>query len=118
MYQKRVAKTGFEFTTLEDVYTKLDEELQELQGATTQEEQLEEMGDLLFMVAKLATFLRLDAEEALRKSNRKFRQRFQMMEEMARQQERTLSSYSTDEWRALWQQAKTQVKAKISNKKS
>src|SRR5215472_746808 len=56
MYQKRAVKVGFEFTTLKDVYTKLDEELQELQKATTKEEQLEEMGDLLFMVVKLATF--------------------------------------------------------------
>jgi tetrapyrrole methylase family protein/MazG family protein len=110
MYQKRVAKAGFEFTTLEDAYIKLNEELLELRGATTREEQLEEIGDLLFMVVKLATFLRLDSEEALRKSNRKFRQRFQAMEEIARQQERALASYSADEWLALWQQAKSQVK--------
>jgi tetrapyrrole methylase family protein / MazG family protein len=111
VYQKRVAKTGFEFTTIEDVYVKLAEELQELRVASTQEEQLEEIGDLLFMVAKLATFLNLDAEEALRKSNRKFRQRFQAMEEISRQQKRALTSYSTNEWLTLWQQAKTQVKA-------
>ena len=71
---------------------------QELRHATTSEEQLEELGDVLFMIVKLATFLKLDAEEALRKSNRKFRQRFQAMEEIARQQERALASYSSDEW--------------------
>jgi tetrapyrrole methylase family protein/MazG family protein len=109
MYQKRAARTGFEFTTLEDAYAKLDEELQELRDATTSEAQLEEMGDLLFMVAKLATSLKLDAEEALRKSNRKFRQRFQAMEEMARERGRALGSYSSDEWRALWQEAKGRV---------
>jgi tetrapyrrole methylase family protein/MazG family protein len=111
VYQKRVAKVGFEFTSIEDVYDKLAEELQELRIATTQEGQLEELGDLLFIVAKLATFLKVDAEEALRKSNRKFRQRFQAMEEMARQQERALTSYASDEWLALWQHAKGQVKA-------
>ena len=111
MYQKRAAKIGFEFNTLEDVYTKLNEELLELRGATTHEEQLEEIGDLLFIVAKLATFLKLDPEEALRKSNRKFRQRFQAMEEITRQHQRALTSYSTAEWGALWQQAKAQVKA-------
>ena len=109
IYQRRAAKTGFEFTALDDVYTKLDEELQELRKATTNEEQLEEMGDLLFMVAKLATSLKLDAEEALRKSNRKFRLRFQTMEEMAREQGRELGSYSSDEWRTLWQEAKARV---------
>jgi len=106
MYQKRAVKAGFEFTTLEDAYAKLNEELQELRAATSQEEQLEELGDLLFMVAKLATFFRLDPEEALRKSNRKFHQRFQAMEEIARQQERALTSYSSEEWSALWQEAK------------
>ena len=110
VYQKRVAKAGFEFTTIDGAYAKLDEELQELRVASTTEEQLEEIGDVLFIVAKLATFLRLDAEEALRKSNRKFRQRFQAMEEIAHQQERALTSYSNDEWRALWQLAKAQVK--------
>jgi tetrapyrrole methylase family protein/MazG family protein len=111
MYQKRVAKSGFEFTTLEGVYAKLNEELQELRAATTREEEVEEIGDVLFMVAKLATFLRLDAEEALRKSNRKFRQRFQAMEEIAREQERALTSYSVDEWHALWQEAKARQRA-------
>jgi tetrapyrrole methylase family protein/MazG family protein len=115
MYQKRAAKTGFEFTTLEEVYTKLDEELQELRRASTPEEQLEEMGDLLFMVAKLATNLKLDPEEALRRSNRKFRQRFQAMEEMARKQERDLTSYSIDEWGVLWQQAKAQVRGRLTH---
>jgi len=81
-----------------------------LHNATTNEEQLEEMGDLLFMVAKLATFLKLDAEEALRKSNRKFRQRFQAMEEMAREHGRALGSYSIEEWEMLWQEAKRQVR--------
>ena len=108
-YQKRAARTGFEFRSQQQVYAKFEEELQELREATTPEEQLEEMGDLLFMAAKLARWLKIDAEEALRRANRKFRQRFQVMEELARQAERTHASYSSQEWRELWQQAKVQV---------
>ncbi|GCE26074.1 hypothetical protein KDA_15580 [Dictyobacter alpinus] len=105
-YQKRVVKTGFEFTSLQDVYAKLEEELEEIKQATSPDEQLEEIGDVLFMVAKLARFLKIDAEEALRLANRKFRQRFQTMEELAREEERPLTSYSTPEWEALWARAK------------
>lgn len=107
-YQKRVVKTGFEFTALQDVYAKLEEELEEIKQATSAEEQLEEIGDLLFMVAKLARFLKVDAEEALRLANRKFRSRFQSMELFARAEERTLNSYSTEEWKNLWARAKRQ----------
>ncbi|GLV57738.1 hypothetical protein KDH_45740 [Dictyobacter sp. S3.2.2.5] len=108
-YQKRVVKTGFEFTSLQDVYAKLEEELEEIKKAISPDEQLEEIGDVLFMVAKLARFLKLDAEEALRLANRKFRRRFQSMEEMARAEGRPLTSYSTPEWEALWARAKAQV---------
>ena len=105
-YQKRVARTGFEFANLQDVYIKLEEELNELKEAVNPEEQREELGDLLFIVAKLARFLNIDAEESLRSANRKFRRRFQAMETAAREEERDLSSYSTQEWNELWQQAK------------
>ncbi|GAC1497932.1 MAG: nucleoside triphosphate pyrophosphohydrolase [Ktedonobacteraceae bacterium] len=105
-YQKRAAKTGFEFSDLQEVYAKVEEELNELKQATNLEDQREELGDLLFIVTKLARFLNIDAEEALRASNRKFRQRFQAMEAAARQSERTLTSYTIEEWIALWKQAK------------
>ena len=108
-YQKRAARTGFDFADQQRVYTKLEEEWQELREAATPEEQLEELGDLLFMVARLARALKIDAEEALRRANRKFRQRFQVMEELVRQEDRAHSSYSSQEWGALWKRAKAQI---------
>jgi len=105
-YQKRAARTGFEFSTLQGALEKLSEELQELQDATTPAEQHEEMGDVLFITAKVARMLKIDAEEALRHANRKFRQRFQAMEQIIRQQARTFSSYSLDEWMKLWDSVK------------
>ncbi|HZO73706.1 MAG TPA: nucleoside triphosphate pyrophosphohydrolase [Ktedonobacteraceae bacterium] len=108
-YQKRAARTGFDFADQQRVYAKLEEELQELREAATPEEQLEELGDLLFMVARLARALKVDAEEALRRANRKFRQRFQVVEELVRQEGRAHSSYSSQEWSALWKRAKAHI---------
>jgi tetrapyrrole methylase family protein/MazG family protein len=105
-YQKRVSKVGFEFPDVQGVHAKLAEELEEVHQATTSEEQSEEIGDLLFVIAHWAIWLKIDAEEALRRANRKFRDRFQAMEAFARQQNRELTSYTPEEWEALWQRAK------------
>ncbi|HEU5377294.1 MAG TPA: nucleoside triphosphate pyrophosphohydrolase [Ktedonobacteraceae bacterium] len=105
-YQKRAARTGFEFSHLQDVLAKLDEELQEVREASTPEEQKEEMGDLLFIVAKLARMLGIDAEEALREANRKFKRRFQQMEAMIRRDQRDFTSYNIEEWMKLWEKTK------------
>ena len=105
-YQKRAAKIGFDYDNLQQVLAKLTEELQELQEAATHEHRREEMGDVLFMLARIARELKIDAEEALRLANRKFRQRFQAMEQITREEGRTFSSYSLDEWLTLWKRAK------------
>jgi tetrapyrrole methylase family protein/MazG family protein len=65
------------------------------------------MGDVLFMVARAARELKIDAEQALRLANRKFRQRFQAMEQITRAEQRTFSSYTLDEWINLWKRVKT-----------
>ncbi|OLB36438.1 MAG: hypothetical protein AUH05_13095 [Ktedonobacter sp. 13_2_20CM_53_11] len=105
-YQKRAARIGFEFSSVEDLLKKVQEEIRELQEATSPEHRREEMGDILFMVAKAALWLDIDAEEALRRANRKFRQRFQKVEEIIRQEERTIASYGDEEWGELWERAK------------
>lgn len=109
-YQKRVAKIGFEFADIDQIYDKLAEELIEFHQATIPEEQQEEIGDILFLVAKLALAHKIDAEEALRNANRKFRQRFQALEQILRQEERSYSSYGAQEQAALWNKAKASVK--------
>src|SRR6266571_6107001 len=105
-YQKRAAAIGFEFANVEDLLKKVHEEIQEVQEATSPEHQQEEMGDILFIVAKAARWLDIDAEEALRKANRKFRQRFQKVEEIIRQDGRTIDLYSDEEWGKLWERVK------------
>ena len=108
-YQKRSGKVGFDYSTREDVYKKLAEELQELREAVTPDHQLEEMGDVLYMVARLARAYKLDAEEALRKGNRKFRRRFQAMEELLREQGQDTASLNAEAWVALWGRVKVDV---------
>ena len=105
-YQKRAARVGFEFSHLQEVLDKIHEELQEIHEASTPEAQKEEMGDLLFIVAKLARMLEIDAEEALRAANRKFKSRFQRMEEVIRAEQREFASYSLNEWMQLWERVK------------
>jgi len=106
-YQKRAAKIGFDYDNLHQVLAKLIEEIQELQEAATPEHRREEMGDVLFMVARAARELKIDAEEALRLANRKFRQRFQAMEHITRAEQRTFSSYTLDEWINLWKRVES-----------
>jgi len=67
-----------------------------------------ELGDLFFVLVNLARFLALDPESALKKTNRKFKRRFQWMEEQLRISGRTPQQVSMDELESLWQQAKQQ----------
>jgi tetrapyrrole methylase family protein / MazG family protein len=108
-YQKRAAKTGFEFNTLQEVLDKLSEELSELRAAVTPEEQKDEMGDVLFIVAKLARMLHIDAEEALRQATRKFKGRFTQMEAIIKSEQREFVSYTLEEWMQLWERVKAAV---------
>lgn len=107
-YQKRASRIGFEFENIQDMLKKVPEEVQELLEATTPEHQREEMGDLLFVMAMVARWLHIDAEEALRLANRKFRQRFQALEAVVRENGRAIDSYHGEEWLALWEQIKGQ----------
>jgi tetrapyrrole methylase family protein/MazG family protein len=108
-YQKRAARTGFEFPALADVLEKLREELDELQQASTPAEQLDEMGDVLFVVIEIARTLHINAEEALRQANRTFKQRFTRMEAIIKSEQREFSSYTLPEWQSLWEKAKAEA---------
>ena len=68
----------------------------------------EEVGDLFFVLVNIARYLSLDPESSLKKTNRKFKRRFQWIEEQLRQSGRTPQLATADELEALWQQAKQQ----------
>ena len=130
----RAAHVGFDWPEIEGLFEKLAEETAELREelkATTikgpagagvagsgkphilpdQRERLEdEVGDLFFVLVNLARFLSLDSESALRKTNRKFKRRFQWMEERLRATGRGPQQASMSELEELWQQSKEEEK--------
>ncbi len=130
----RAAHVGFDWPEIEGLFEKLAEETAELREelkavpikgpagtgvagsgkphiAPDQRERLEdEVGDLFFVLVNLARFLSLDSESALRKTNRKFKRRFQWMEERLRSSGRGPQQASMAELEELWQQSKLEEK--------
>jgi MazG family protein len=128
----RAAQVGFDWPNIEGLFDKLAEETEELrehlrefpapgprpeargvagsgrqviaEGLRSRLEQ--EVGDLLFVLVNIARYLSLDPESALRKTNRKFRRRFQAMEEQLHAIGKTPESASMDELESLWKKAK------------
>jgi len=78
--QRRAARVGFDWPDKSGPRAKIDEELAELDAESDHQRMLEELGDLLFAVANLARHLNIEPEAALREANRKFEQRFRMIE--------------------------------------
>jgi MazG family protein len=106
---KKAAAAGFDWETPEQVLEKLEEELKELAEArlSGDSKRLEsEIGDLLFVVVNLARFLKVDAEQALRATNAKFRRRFAHVEKGIEERGKKLDEASLEEMEALWQEAK------------
>ncbi len=98
--QKRAARTGFDWPTIEGPKDKIREELDEIAEAPPEMVE-EEVGDLLFAAVNFARHLKVDPEEALRKANRKFEKRFRSIEQAPGFADMTL-----DEQEALWVAAK------------
>ncbi len=105
----RAAGAGFDWENFEQVLAKLDEEVEELKQERTSgsHEDIEhEIGDLLFVIVNLARFVKVDPEQALRKSNGKFRKRFAYVEQALAVRGRKLAESNMEELEALWQEAK------------
>lgn len=106
---KKAVKVGFEWPNEKTLYECVFSEIQEFQEACAKndkENMEEEMGDMLFAVVNLARWNKIDAEQALLKSNKKFISRFKKMEELA---VKPLEEYSFEEFDALWKQAKREL---------
>jgi MazG family protein len=133
----RAAHVGFDWPNAEGLFDKLKEETEELRAELEQfpapgprppgrgvagsgqqafsddlrARMEDEVGDMFFVLVNIARYLSLDPESALRKSNRKFKQRFQWVEERLRESGRSPQEASMEELESLWQQAK-QTKAR------
>jgi len=109
---RRATKAGFDWPSRSGTLDKVREELAELLSASSVSEKREELGDLLYILAKLASQDGIDAEEALRAANHKFSTRFAALEHIARERgwlslrERPLSDLE-----AAWTEAKRRVAA-------
>ncbi|MCU4481754.1 nucleoside triphosphate pyrophosphohydrolase [Acinetobacter ursingii] len=111
--QKKAAKLGFDFETVEDAYGKVKEELGEFEQAlqVQQSDEIhEEFGDCLFSLINVGRKLGLSSESALLATIFKFRQRFAYIEQQATLQQKILEEMSLQEMDALWDQAKQQLK--------
>lgn len=108
-YDDRAARVGFDWPDEQGVIDKVREEMAELLEAATPEERLHEIGDLLFVVAVWARWLKINPEDALRAANRRFFERFSLVESQARRQGRSLREMSLEEMDVLWNSAKRQL---------
>lgn len=111
--QEKAKQVGFEWENKEDVWKKVEEEMQELQqevsaGNNTAME--EEFGDLMFSMINYARFLNVDAETALEKTNKKFIYRFQKMEAEAIAGGKDLAGMSLEEMDSIWNRIKNSNK--------
>jgi len=134
----RAAHVGFDWPEMEGLFAKLEEETVELQAELKAVPELsfnaqslgkgiagsgkpqvppelrerleDEVGDMFFVLVNIARYLSLDPESALRKTNRKFKRRFQWMEERLSASGRAPQQASMDELETLWQEAKQREK--------
>ncbi|MGI8637552.1 MAG: nucleoside triphosphate pyrophosphohydrolase [Segetibacter sp.] len=107
--QDKARQVGFEWENKEDVWKKVEEEIQELHEAVAENDTAhmeEEFGDVMFSMINYARFLQIDAEGVLEKTNKKFISRFTIMEEEAINRGKTLTDMSLAEMDDLWNQIK------------
>ncbi len=106
---RKASKLGFDWEKKEDVFEKIEEELDELKQTLKnkdQEEQEHEIGDLFFALANYCRFLKIQPEEALRKTNNRFRSRFFFMEQEIKKLQKNPKKLNSAQWDKLWKNAK------------
>jgi len=106
--QEKARGVGFDWENTEQVWEKVQEELNEFNREKEQNSNKmeEEFGDILFALINYARFVNINPEDALEKTNRKFIKRFNYIEQKANEQGKPLSEMTLAEMEALWQQAK------------
>lgn len=107
--QDKVAGVGFDWEHPEQVYEKVEEELNELkiEVANGNADKMEsELGDVLFSIINYARFLKINPENALERTNKKFIKRFQYLEAKSREINKSLSEMSLSEMDVFWEEAK------------
>jgi XTP/dITP diphosphohydrolase len=110
--QEKAAQVGFDWNTGEEVWAKVNEELnelrQELKENPFSENATMEFGDFMFALINLARKLKINADDALEKANQKFFKRFMYIEEMANKEGRKITELTLAEMELHWNEAKNQ----------
>jgi MazG family protein len=112
----KAARVGFDWKSVDDIFDKLQEEIEELRAAIKAHADMkdeanharvrEEIGDLLFAATNIARHMQVEPEAALKLTNRKFRRRFEYIESALHKRGQPFDQTSIDELEALWQEAK------------
>lgn len=114
---RKAVSAGFEWDTVDDVWDKVEEEIAEFKQACKEQDAhaMElEFGDVLFTLVNVARKVKVDPENALRATCRKFRDRWAFMEGAAWAQGKHIEDLSMDELQELWDQAKTQARNAVN----
>ncbi len=104
--QKRVERVNFDWEDLDGVLNKISEEISEFNKSETDADREHELGDILFSIVNLCRWNNVDAESALRKSNKRFENRFKFIEKYCEKQDRPIDELSLSEQDDLWAKAK------------
>ncbi|HRP54003.1 MAG TPA: nucleoside triphosphate pyrophosphohydrolase [Fluviicola sp.] len=111
--QEKVKGVGFEWNKIDEVKDKVIEEFAELheaQQGKNQEHIEEEFGDVLFSLVNYARFIQINPEDALERTNVKFKSRFQKMEELIAKDSKSMSEMNLEEMDVYWEKAKKELK--------
>ena len=112
--QRRAARYGFDWPDIGPVFDKLEEEIGELREAwenaqedpAAQDDVEDELGDLMFVCVNLARFMKVNPDQALRRTNRKFEARFRAIEQVLAEQGRVMEDESLENLDAIWNSVK------------
>ena len=112
--QEKVKGIGFEWDSKEAVWEKVKEEMEEFQVEQTKnsEHMEEEFGDVLFSLVNYARFVNINPENALAKTNKKFIDRFQLMEKMIIDEQQSIQDMNLTEMDVYWEKAKKMLQEK------
>lgn len=112
--QEKVKGIGFDWNNIEEVKNKVIEEFEELHEAQENKDRdaiESEFGDVLFSMINYARFIQINPEDALERTNKKFIQRFQLMEEMIANENQNMENMSLEEMDVFWDKAKKSLNA-------
>ena len=115
--QEKASGVGFDWDNKEQVWEKVEEEIRELKeevvemgtGNGNKDRVTEEFGDLMFALVNYSRFIKVNPMDALEVANKKFRNRFNFVEEKAREAGKSLVDMNLDEMNELWEQAKLEL---------